>query len=89
MRLFQGWWVDSREIKKDFGDRAYVVATIADWSEDTEHLVNIISAAPEMLEALVLASNILRNAGQKPSPHNNLGIIEAAIAKARGSYAKD
>lgn len=45
---------------------------------------HLIAAAPEMLEALELAANILMNAGQKPLKGNNFYIIAQAIKKARG-----
>jgi len=51
---------------------------------DAKANAHLIAAAPEMLEALELAANILMNAGQKPLKGNNFYIIDQVIKKARG-----
>lgn len=80
------WYQCGDEVLIDMGDRAHLIATVADWSEDTEPYARLIAAAPELLESLIA----IRDASLSGK---SLSAAEAAawdkgwaaIAKATGS----
>ena len=46
------WCAVEDTIFKDYGDKAYPVASVESWGEDTDHNARLIAAAPDLLEAL-------------------------------------
>lgn len=46
------WCAVEGTVFKDYGDKAYPVASVEGWGEDTDHNARLIAAAPTMYEAL-------------------------------------
>lgn len=90
-QLFKGWYLreteDGLRIFKDYGDRAYAVATIENWSEDTEAIGNMLVSAPEMFEALeMMAEAIHLNVRQNSETWRDaMAQLKVALAKAGGA----
>lgn len=86
------WYACGDEVLIDMGDRAHLVATAADWSEETEPNARLIAAAPALLEALQEAEPLLAemlkyleanlpNGARMPV----LEKVRAALASAQGN----
>jgi hypothetical protein len=77
------WYACGDEVLIDMGDRAHLVATAADWSEETEPNACLIAAAPDLLEALRIA--VRQNSADMLMTGEELRQCEAAIARATGA----
>lgn len=78
------WYAIGSVVFKDVKDRRFEIADTRDWSGETEANAALITAAPEMLEALKLAQNLLDRIAIMPTDIVILASIEHAIAKAQG-----
>lgn len=77
------WYQCGDEVLIDMGDRAHLIATVADWSEDTEPYARLIAAAPELLAALLYYRD--ECSGAEPSLSAFHQKLEQVIAKATRS----
>jgi hypothetical protein len=76
------WHAVEGTVFKDYGDKAYPVASVESWGEDTDHNARLIAAAPMMYEALKAAEPYLRHANVA---YNVYVQARAAISKAEGA----
>jgi len=83
------WYQCGDEVLIDMGDRAHLIATVADWSEDTEPYARLIAAAPDLLEALILLEREMVESGNAGSEDYGwkpaIEKTRAALSKAQGS----
>lgn len=70
------WYVRGNEVLKDIGDRAWPIAQITNWSEETSYNAHLIAAAPEMLEILIELYD--RYGDDDPLLHRTANIIQKA-----------
>ena len=84
------WYQCGDEVMIDMGDRSHLIATVADWSEDTESYTRLIAAAPDLLEELRAVEQHLHayveaieyGGGSASKSSERLSYVRAAIAKA-------
>ena len=79
------WYASGDEVLIDMGDRSHLVATVANWSEDTEAYARLIAAAPDLLAALIELRKVeLEDAADASGILSLRAKADAAIAKAKG-----
>lgn len=77
------WCAVEGTVFKDYGDKAYPVASVEGWGEDTDHNARLIAAAPDLLEALKRIVDW--DAAGLALTEDHAGQARAAIAKAEGA----
>jgi hypothetical protein len=88
------WYADGFTVKKDIKDRAWPIAEVIDWAEETSGNAALLAAAPALYASLAEARNTLdlihahfSDAGEFDLANDLTQAmieIESELAKARG-----
>lgn len=81
------WYASGDEVLVDMGDRAHLIATVADWSEDTEDYARLIAASPDLLSELQAMTDAYAKA-MKDAGVTGYPEALATVRKARAAIAK-
>lgn len=81
--IYGPWYRIGRQIWKDIKDKRYLVAEVADWSEDTDTIANIITNAPELFDALKDLVNRCDTEEGVRADGSNIDTLKAHIVLAK------